>query len=378
MIYFDYNATSPLKQGVLDAMLPYFRTLYGNPSSLHRSGRMARDAVEKAREQVARLAGASPSQVVFTSGGTEANNLAIHGLAGCFSLGEILISPIEHPSVFEPVKALSRKGWSVVRLDVDDQGVIGGQSLDCAIRSGLRFATCMIANNETGVIQNIQAIADRLHERAIPMHCDAVQALGKIALDFNALGVSCMSLSAHKIGGPKGAGALLIDKSLGIEALLLGGGQEKELRGGTENVAAIAGFGEAAEITRKDLERNTEHLIDLKLKLEQGLKKFPAVTIFSEHVERLPNTLMFGSHGFDGEMLVMELDRKGIAVSSGSACSSQSTEASPVLLAMGIDEELAKSAVRISLGPENTESEVDRLLSVLSRMLVGGVVQATG
>ncbi|MCI0668309.1 MAG: cysteine desulfurase [Methylococcaceae bacterium] len=369
MIYFDYNATSPLKSGVLDAMLPYYRDFYGNPSSLHRIGRIARDAVENAREQVAALAGAEPSRILFTSGGTEANNLAIRGLAESLPRGRILVSPIEHPSVTELVKALARQGWPVATLGVDDRGVVREESIEAALRTDVCFASCMIANNETGVIQNIRGIADRLRARNIPIHCDGVQALAKIPLDFNALGVSFLSLSAHKIGGPKGIGALVIDKSLRLEPLLRGGGQEKGLRGGTENVAAIVGFGAAAEIARNDLKKNTEALVLLKQKLERGLKKLRGATIFSESAERLPNTLMFGVPGVEGEMMVMELDRKGIAVSSGSACSSQSTEPSHVLLAMGVPAELASCAVRISLGPENSEAEIDRFLSTLYRIL---------
>ncbi len=376
MIYFDYNATSPLKPGVLEVMLPYYRDFYGNPSSLHRIGRISRDAVEKAREQVAALTGASPSQIVFTSGGTESNNLAIRGLADRFPVGRILVSPIDHPSVLEPVKALSKKGWSITFLRVNDQGVICEESIESAIGADVRFASCMIANNETGLIQDIPSIAAKLRDRNIPIHCDGVQALGKIALDFSALGIRFMSVSAHKIGGPKGVGALVVDKSVRLEALLKGGAQESGLRGGTENVAAIAGFGAAAEIARRDLEKNAAHLIDLKQRIEQGLKKLPSVTIFSEDAERTPNTLMFGIHGMDGEMMVMDLDRKGIAISSGAACSSQSTEASHVLLAMGVPEDLARSAVRVSLGPENTVAEVDRFLSVMYWILSGAAIKA--
>ncbi|MGH8551226.1 MAG: cysteine desulfurase family protein [Methylococcales bacterium] len=378
MIYFDYNATSPLKPGVLEAMQPYYRDFYGNPSSLHRIGRITRDAVENAREQVAALSGASSSRIVFTSGGTEANNLAIRGLAESLPPGRILVSPIEHPSVLEPMNALSRKGWSLTTLEVNDQGVIREGSLESAIRNNVRFASCMLANNETGVIQNIRRIAGQLRERNIPIHCDGVQALGKIPLDYSALGISFLSLSAHKIGGPKGVGALVIDRSIPLEPLLRGGGQEKGLRGGTENVAAIVGFGAAAEIARQDLQKNTEGLIVLKRMLEQGLKKLRCVTIFSETAERLPNTLMFGILGIEGEMMVMELDREGIAVSSGSACSSQSTQPSHVLLAMGITEELARSAVRVSLGPENTLSEIDQVLKALYQIVPGEAVKAAG
>lgn len=377
MIYFDYNATSPLKPAVIEAMLPFYRDFYGNPSSLHRFGRIARDAVERAREQVAEVTGATPSQIVFTSGGTESNNLAIRGLADRFAAGAILAGPIDHPSVLEPIKALATKGWSITWLRVNDQGIVCCDSLESAIDSEFRFASCMIANNETGVIQDIPSIAARLREKNIPFHCDGVQALGKIALDFQALGIAFLSVSAHKIGGPKGAGALVIDKSVGLEALFRGGAQEHGLRVGTENVAAIVGFGAAAEIAARDLEKNTEHLNILRKQLEQGLKKLGSLILFSEQARRVPNTVMFGIHGIDGEMMVMELDRKGIAVSSGAACSSQSAEASHVLLAMGIPEEVARTAVRVSLGPENTASQVDRFLSEVNRIRSAAQLKAT-
>lgn len=378
MIYFDYNATSPLNQQVLEAMLPYFREFYGNASSLHRIGRISRDGVETARDQVAKLVNVSPSQVHFTSGGTEANNLAIRGLAEGFSMGQILVSPIEHPSVLEPVKALSRAGWTMTALKVNDQGLIDSGMIESVIRSDLRFASCMLANNETGVIQKFETVTGPLRDRCIPIHCDGVQALGKIPLDFNAVDINFLSLSAHKIGGPKGVGALIVDKSIQLNPLLRGGGQEKGMRGGTENVAAIVGFGAAAEIALNNLQENVQNLSRLKQRLEQGLKKLPAVTIFSEHVERLPNTLMFGIAGTDGEMTVMELDRKGIAVSSGSACSSQDKDPSHVLMAMGIASDLARSAIRVSLGPDNTSEEIAQFLNALYQIVTGEPMKASG
>lgn len=332
-------------------------------------GRIARDAVEQARAQVAKLVGAYPDQILFTSGGTEANNLAIRGLAGSLSPGTVLLSPIEHSSVIEPLNALAQKGWRIKMLKVNDQGEIDKASLTDSIDAGPRFACCLIANNETGVIQNIPAFAAPLRERNIPIHCDGVQALAKIPLDFESLGINFLSLSAHKIGGPKGAGALVIDKSLRLEGLLLGGGQEGGLRAGTQNVPAIVGFGAAAEIAGQKLLEQAQQIQLLKQKLELGLKKYPSVIIFSENAERLANTLMFGVPGMDGEMMVMELDRKGIAVSSGSACSSQSTEPSHVLLAMGVSEENARSAVRVSLGPENTDNEIERFLSAIDQIV---------
>ena len=369
MIYFDYNATRPLEQGVFEAMMPYYRDFYGNPSSLHRIGRICRDAVETARGQVAALTGASPNQIVFTSGGTEANTLAIRGLADALQVGSVLVSPIEHPSVVETMNALTRKGWAVEWLRVNDQGLICERYFETMLQAkNIRFASIMLANNETGLIQKIRPIAAKLRERGIVLHCDAVQALARIPLDFDALGIGLMSVSAHKIGGPKGVGALILDKSVAIEPLLRGGGQEKRLRAGTENVAAIVGFGVAAEFARQNLEQNVLKMGLLREQLERGLKKIAGVTIFSESADRLPNTVMFGIAGLDGEMTVMELDRKGIAVSSGSACSSQTNEASHVLIAMGVAEELARSAVRVSLGPGNTASEVDRFLHEIARI----------
>lgn len=369
MIYFDYNATSPLKAEVLEAMLPYCRDFYGNPSSLHRMGRIARDAIERARQQVAELIGVQASQIVFTSGGTESNNIIIRGLAKRFEAGSILASPIEHPSVLEPLKALLDQGWTVNWLKLNEQGVVDPDWLDSSVQADSRFASCMIANNETGVIQEIASIAARLRERNIPLHCDGVQALGKIPLDYQALGISFLSISAHKIGGPKGSGALVIDPSIGIAPLFAGGSQEQGLRVGTENVIGIVGFGAAAEIARRDLQENARHVGSLKQRIEAGLKSLGAVTIFSDHAQRVPNTVMFGIPGIDGEMMVMELDRKGIAVSSSAACSSQSLEASHVLLAMGVSEDLARTALRVSLGPENSASQVDRFLGEVSRIL---------
>ncbi|RUM54525.1 MAG: cysteine desulfurase [Methylococcus sp.] len=378
MIYFDFNATSPLHEAVLEAMVPYYRNFYGNPSSLHRIGRISRDAVEAARIQVAGLASASASQVVFTSGGTEANSLAICGLADVLPPGQILVSPIEHSSVLEPLKALSETGWTVRFMELTDGGRVCERFLESAIDPETRFAVCMIANNETGVIQDIQRIAEQFRDLGIPLHCDGVQAFGKIAIDFSASRFSFMSVSAHKIGGPKGVGALVFDKSVRLEPLLKGGGQEKGLRGGTENVAGIVGFGVAAEIAQRNLGENANHLFRLRQRLEQGLKKLPSITIFCKQEKRLPNTVMFGVGGMDGEMVVMELDRKGIAVSSGSACSSQDTEPSHVLLAMRVDREVARSAVRVSLGSTSTETEVDQFLVVLQNLVSGAHQKASG
>jgi len=366
MIYLDHNASSPLEPSVLEAMLPYLGKLYGNPSSLHRLGRIGRSAIDKARSQVAALAGADPSAVIFTSGGTEANNLGIKGLAAKLPTGSLAVGATEHPSVSAPAARLALKGWDLFNLAVDSDGLLRDESVANLSARQPRFASVMLANNETGVIQDVSALACGLRERGGYLHCDAVQAAGKIPVDFAGLGVHLLTLSSHKIYGPKGAGALVIDKSLELEPLLEGGGQERNVRSGTENVAAIVGFGKAAELALAGLEARASHLLALRQQLEAGLARIPGIRVFAQNAPRLPNTVQFGLSGMDGEALLMALDRKGFAVSSGSACASGAGEPSPVLLAMGVDAESAKGAIRVSLGKDNTAAEVDAFLAALN------------
>ncbi|MEW6037870.1 MAG: cysteine desulfurase family protein [Pseudomonadota bacterium] len=370
MIYFDHNATTPLDERVLEAMLPYLKSCHGNPSSLHRPGRIARDAVEAARAQVAALAGAAPAQVVFTSGGSEANNLAIKGLAWSLKPGRIGIGATEHPSVAEPARFLARHGWDCRTLAVDAQGLIEDSVLAGIAENPPDIVSVMLANNETGVVQDFARIAAL--DTGAWLHCDAVQAAGKIPLSFAQTGVHLMSLSGHKIYGPKGVGALIADPSVPLTPLIHGGDQERGLRGGTENVAAIVGFGKAAELAAAELEEHDGRLRRLRNHLEQGIEKLPGATVFARTAKRLPNTLQFAVEGYDGETLVMLLDRRGIAVSSGSACASGAREPSPVLLAMGVEPALATGAVRISLGRGSTEAEAEQLLAALGRILGTG------
>jgi cysteine desulfurase len=369
MIYLDHNATTPLDERVLEAMLPYLASAHGNPSSLHRVGRIARDAMETAREQVAALVGVSPTQVVFTSGGTEANNLALKGLAWALPRGRICIGATEHPAVLEPARFLEQQGWRMDYLAVDESGRITEEALNATSLDRPQIASVMFANNETGVIQDLDRVVGHLREHGAFIHCDAVQGIGKVAVNFAALGVHLMTLSAHKIYGPKGIGALVLDPATPLVPLIHGGGQERGLRGGTENVAAIVGFGKAAELAASELDQRREHLLRLRLRLERGLADLAGVTIFAHATERLPNTVLFALAGYDGEALVMLLDRKGFAVSSGSACASGVVEPSHVLLAMGVDAEVAKGAVRIGLGRDNGEADVDRLLEVLHELV---------
>lgn len=366
MVYADHNATTPLDERVLEAMLPYLKGRFGNPSSVHTIGREARTALEVAREQVAQLINAHPSQVIFTSGGTEANNSALKGSAHRLVQGRIAISAVEHASVAAPAAALGRFGWQIDAIDVDGNGVCGSDALNKALQADTRLVSVMWANNETGTVQPVDVLAAQCREHGILFHTDAVQAVGKLVVDFAASGVHLMSLSAHKLYGPKGVGALIVDKALDMEPLLHGGGQERGRRGGTENVAAIVGFGRSAELAYVELEARRRHFIQLRGRLEERLARdLPQAVIFAKEADRLPNTVFLAVPGLEGQTLIMALDQQGIAVSSGSACGSEHTEPSAVLKAMGVDNDLALGAIRISLGKDNTEGDIDVLAGCL-------------
>lgn len=363
-VYFDHNATTPLDERVLAVMLPYLREQYGNASSRHEFGTQARQAVDAAREQVAALVGVQPAQVIFTGGGTEANNLLVKGAAGYLRPSQIAVSAIEHPCVAKPAQDLARRGWAVRKLAVTRQGTVDLADVDAALQAPTGMVSVMLANNETGVIQDVAAVGERARRAKAVMHTDAVQALGKIPVDFNALNVQAMTLSAHKIYGPKGAGALIVDKRLELRPLLAGGGHERGLRSGTENVAAIAGFGAACELAAGRMNVLNRQLQSLRDQLERGLAELDAV-LFGAVAPRVTNTSYFALKGIDGETLVIELDKAGYAVAAGAACSSASTEPSATLLAMGVAPEIARGAVRCSLGAANTAEQVDGFLKAL-------------
>lgn len=364
-VYFDHNATTPLDGRVLEAMLPFLREQCGNASSRHEYGTVARKAVDDAREQVAALAGVQPAQVIFTSGGTEANNLFIKGAAGYLKPAQIAVSAIEHPCIAKPAQELARQGWSLRRLAVTRQGTIDLHDVDAALATATGMVSVMLANNETGVIQDVAAVGERARRAKALMHTDAVQALGKMTVDFSSLNVHAMTLSAHKIYGPKGAGALVIDKRLELRPLLSGGGHERGLRSGTENVAAIVGFGAACELASGRMVDLNRQLAALRERLERGLAGLGAV-IFGAVAERVPNTSYFSMPGIDGEALVIELDKAGYAVAAGAACSSASSEPSATLLAMGVSPDVARGAVRFSLGAANTAEQVDGFVVALA------------
>ena len=368
-VYLDHNATTPLDPRVLEAMLPYLTEQHGNPSSVHRYGRAARGAIDRAREQVAELVNAHPSQVIFTGCGTEASNLVIKGFAALNKPGRLVIGATEHPSVAEPANSLKKNGWHVSVLPVDRQGCLIEAEMEALLKLRPEMVSVMWANNETGVVQDIPALAAKVRANGGVMHTDAVQAAGKIEVDFSASGVQLMSLSAHKLNGPKGVGALIADKSVEMAPLLQGGGQEKGRRSGTENVAGIVGFGAAASLAKAQLAEYGARMRSLRDRLESELRAFDDIEIFGAPANRLPNTTCFGMRGVDGETLLLNLDQAGIAISSGSACASSHREPSPVLQAMGIDSEVALSAIRVSFGAGNTAQDVDTFIAALTAQL---------
>ena len=367
-VYLDHNATTPLHPDVLQAMLPLLQASTGNPSSLHRFGRLQKDAIEAARVQVATLVDARPEQVVFTSGGTEANNLLVKGMAASPAVHRMAISAVEHMAMLEPALKLGEE-CAVDIIPVDSDGRVTVEALQQAILPDTALVSVMAANNETGVIQDIPLLARTASASKLWFHTDASQAAGKIDVSFSDWGVHAMTLSSHKIYGPLGAGALIVDRRLPLQALLHGGVQEHRLRAGTENVPAIAGFGAAAALAKRELHERAAHTLKLREALEAGLAQIPAVSVFAQGAARLPNTVQFGVRGFDGETLLMQLDRMGIAVSSGSACTSGKTEPSHVLKAMGVPAELALGAVRVSFGRDNTGADVEKLLSALGEII---------
>ncbi len=358
-IYFDWNATAPLRKEARAAALAAL-DVNGNPSSVHSEGRAAHRLIELAREQVAALVGAQPRNVVFTSGGTEANTLA---LAPAAARDRLLVSAIEHPSVLAGGRFPSA---SVERLPVTGSGALDLAALErrLAALGSRALISLMLANNETGVVQPVAQAAQLIHATGGVLHVDAVQAAGRIPCDINALGADLLAVSGHKIGGPKGIGALIGRTEFPlVDALIKGGGQERGLRAGTENVAGIAGFGAAAAAACEGFSAEAAYMAALRDRLEAGLKAAsPGVVIFGTESERLPNTTLFAVPGMKAETAVIALDLEGVAVSAGAACSSGKVQPSHVLAAMGVPPHLARAGVRVSLGPSTTESEIDRFI----------------
>ncbi len=366
-VYLDWNATTPLHPSVREAMLPWLDTRFGNASSRHEYGRQARAAIDEARARVAAAVGAHPTEVVFTSGGSEANNLFIKGAAAWLKPALVAISAIEHPCVREPARQLVRGGWTLHEIAVDAAGRVDEIDWCATLERRPTLVSVMLANNETGVLQDVAAMAADARQAGAFLHTDAVQALGKMAVDFRRLGVHAMTLSAHKVGGPLGAGALVLDKRLELAPLIAGGGQERGLRSGTENVAAIVGFGVACELAVAAHEDEAERLRRLQAEIETVLVDCGA-RIFSDGAPRLPNTTFFALPGLDGETLVAKLDRAGFACASGSACSSANPEPSHTLLSMGVAPDLARNAVRVSLGRTTTTNDISSFLAAFEKV----------
>jgi len=368
-VYFDHNATSPMRAEVVDAMMPYMREPVANASSLHSAGRMARSAVETARGKLANLLNSSPESVIFTSSGSEANNLLLKGFIEFDDKRAIISSGIEHPSVIEPLKQLEQDGQSVIYLPVTADGVIDLEKAASIIRQHPpKLLSIMLANNETGVIQPVKALAEMVDCDNCVIHSDATQVVGKLPVDFKQLGVDALTLSAHKLQGPQGIGALVVNQKP-KRVLIAGGAQEKYRRAGTESVISIVGFGRAAELAALEMEQKRYHLEQLRDVLETRLLSIPGAVIFGQDVKRLPNTTYFSIPYYHGETLLMELDKSGFALSSGSACHSEVTRASHVLEAMGIAEPIALNAVRVSLGLSNNLQEVDAFANQLETLV---------
>jgi cysteine desulfurase len=372
MIYLDHNATTPVRPEVMEAVLPFYGPIYGNASSLHGFGREAKDGLERAREQVAKVLGARPDEVCFTGGGTEADNLAVKGVAWANrDRGNHLItSQVEHHAVFNTCEYLEKQGFKVTYLPVDSEGRVDPGDVEKAITKETLLVSIMQANNETGTVQPIAEIGRIARKRGVYFHSDAVQAFTKLPTGVDELGVDLLSLSGHKIYGPKGVGCLYIRKGTQIDPLVHGGHHERNRRAGTENVPGIVGLGKAAELGAGEMSEEAKKLATLRDRLQEGiLARIPEVRINARNARRLPGTLSVCFQYVEGESILLGLDLKGIAASSGSACSSGAIEPSYVLTAMGVPPEEARGSVRFSLGRQNTEQEVDRVVGELVAIL---------
>ena len=366
LIYMDHSATTPVDPAVREAMLPYLSEKFGNPSSLYAIGREARRAIEETRQKVADLIGAKKEEIIFTGSGTESDNLAIKGVAFRYRKkgDHIITSSIEHHAVLNACKYLETQGFRVTYIPVSREGLVNTADVEKAITPKTTLITIMHANNEIGTIQPIEEIGKIAKEKNIPFHTDAVQTAGKIPVNVDALGVNLLSMSAHKIYGPKGVGALYIRKGTAVEPQMHGGGHERNLRSSTENVAGIAGLGKAAELAKERLPQEAK-LSSLRDSLIRGILEIKESYLNGHPIKRLPNNANLRISYIEGESMVLNLDMKGVAASTGSACSSTSLEPSHVLLAIGLKPEEAHGSLRLTLGLGNTQEDVDYVVSVL-------------
>jgi cysteine desulfurase len=373
-VYLDHAATTPTDPRVVEAMLPYFSDSFGNPSSIHTLGLETRTAVAEAREKVANLIGASSEEIIFTSGGTEADNLAMKGVAQANAQKgqHIVITRIEHHAVEESCRYLEKQGFKVTHVGVDKDGLVDPREIEKAVTPETVLISVMHANNEVGTIQPIAEISRVARSRGVYFHTDAVQTVGHIPAKVDELGVDLLAISAHKLYGPKGVGVLYVRKGTRIVSFMHGGGQERGLRASTENVPGIVGLGKAAEIAQAEMDAECKHLIRLRDKLIQGLlERIPQTYLNGHRTRRLPNNVNISVASVEAESLAVSLDLEGIAVSTGSACSSEDMEPSHVLTAMGVPVELARGSVRFSLGRDNTDADIDRVLEAFPRIVSG-------
>ncbi|WP_304941857.1 cysteine desulfurase NifS [Vallitalea guaymasensis] len=372
-VYFDNAATTSVHPEVLEAMLPYFTQNFGNPSSIYEIGQINKNAIDDAREQVAKLIGAKPVEIFFTSGATEADNWAIKGIAESYKNkgNHIITSTVEHHAVLHTCEYLEKNGFEVTYLPVDENGLISIDDLKNAIKDTTILITIMFANNEIGTIQPIKEIGEVARENKIIFHTDAVQAIGQVPVDVEDMNIDMLSLTGHKLNGPKGTGALYVKKGIKLKAFIHGGAQERRRRGGTENVPGIVGLGKASEIAESNMEEKTKKLNKLRDKLIKGIKEeIPYCKLNGDPVKRLPNNVNYSFEFIEGESLLIMLDMKGISASSGSACTSGSLDPSHVLLGIGLPHEIAHGSLRLTLGIDSTEEDVDYIIEVLP-----GIVQ---
>ncbi len=367
-IYFDHAATTPVKPEVLAAMLPYFTEHYGNPSSIYGIGRENRAAVEAAREKIATAIGAKPNEIYFTGCGTEADNWAVKGTARAYKRkgNHIITSAIEHHAILHTCAALEKEGFEVTYVKPDEYGIIHPEDIEKAIRPETILISVMFANNEIGTVQDIASIGEIAKAHKIVFHTDAVQAAGALAIDVKAMNVDMLSMSAHKLYGPKGVGALYIRSGLRPDIFMDGGAQERARRGGTENVAGIVGFAKAMEMATDGLEEKAAYISTMRdYLISQIEEKIPYVRLNGHRTQRLPNNVNFSFQYIEGESLLLSLDLKGIAASSGSACTSGSLDPSHVLLAIGLPHEIAHGSLRLTIGEENTMEDIDYVVDSL-------------
>ena len=368
-IYLDHNATTPIDPEVLEEMRPFLESCFGNPSSIHRFGQAAKRGLDTARERVAALIGAEPEEIVFTSGGTEANNQAIFGVAHQTNRRRFVTSQVEHQAVLNPFEVLASQGKDAVQVPVDADGRVQQGALTDAVTDDCALVSIMTANNDVGTVQPISDIVEIVRQRGAVFHTDAVQAVGKLPIDVSKTAVDLLSFSSHKIYGPKGAGALYIRRGISLSPRLFGGHQESRRRAGTENVPATVGFGKACELAAGRLEADAARMAALRDKLQTALlDRIPRCRVFGEN-KRLPGTLNMGFEGIEGDTAMMALDLQGIAISTGSACMTESRTLSHVLTAMGVGPLLAKGSIRFSLGRKNTEAEIDEVIEAVTAVV---------